>query len=77
MQNDPLVEWQRLTENYSKMYDDELIELSADSANLTEQARQVLGNEIRKRSLDAPRAGHMPGKLPDPMIANLGGAEAG
>jgi hypothetical protein len=68
MQNDPLVEWQRLTENYSKMYDDELIELSADSANLTEQARQVLGNEIRKRSLDAPRAGHMPGKLPDPMI---------
>ena len=56
MQIDPLVEWQRLTETYSKMYDDELLELLADSANLTEQAQQVLGNEIRKRGLDARRA---------------------
>ena len=36
MQNDPLVEWQRLTETYSKMYDGELLELAADSDDLTE-----------------------------------------
>ncbi len=55
MQNDPLVEWQRLTETYSKMYDDELLELAADSADLTEAARQVLGDEMRKRGLEDPR----------------------
>jgi hypothetical protein len=56
MQIDPLVEWQRLTETYSNMYDGELLELAADSGNLTEQAQQVLGNEIRKRGLDTHAA---------------------
>jgi len=56
MQNDPLVEWQRLTETYSKMYDNELLGLAADSADLTEQARQVLSDEMRKRGLELPRA---------------------
>jgi hypothetical protein len=37
------------------MYDDELFELAADSADLTEQVRQVLGDEIRKRGLEDPR----------------------
>jgi hypothetical protein len=70
MQNDPLVEWQRLTENYSKMYDAELLELFSDSANLTEQARQVLGDEMRKRGLDWPRA---PGvrRASDPMLERV------
>jgi len=52
MQNDPLAEWQRLTEVYGKMYDGELLELAADSADLTEGARQVLGDEMRKRGLE-------------------------
>lgn len=68
MQIDPLAEWQRLTETYSNMYDGELLELAADSGNLTEQAQQVLGNEIRKRGLDSPRAERTAGRLTDPMI---------
>src|ERR1039457_4403878 len=58
MQNAPRVEWQRLTETYSKMYDDELLNLAADSADLTEQARQVLAGGMQKRGLQAPRAQH-------------------
>ena len=54
MQNDPLAEWQRLTEIYSKMYDDELLELAADSADLTEGARQVL-----RRRDEKARAGNI------------------
>jgi hypothetical protein len=68
MQNDPLVEWQRLTETYSNMYDDELLELSADSANLTEQARQVLGGELSKRGLDKPREKRTAGTRTDPIV---------
>src|ERR1039458_2695794 len=56
MQIDPLVEWQRLTETYSKMYDDELLQLAVDSDDLTEQAKQVLSDEMRKRGLELPRA---------------------
>ena len=52
MQNDPLVEWQKLTETYSKMYDDELLDLAADSDDLTELAQQVLRDEMRKRGLE-------------------------
>ncbi len=68
MQIDPLVEWQRLTETYSKMYDDELLELAADSENLTEQARQVLSDEMRKRGLELRRAGGISRTTPDPLL---------
>jgi hypothetical protein len=44
------------------------LELAADSGNLTEQAQQVLGNEIRKRGLDEPRADRTAARLIDPMI---------
>jgi len=73
MQSDPLLEWQRLTENYSKMYDEELLELADDSANLTEQARQVLGDEIRKRGLDAPRAPDSTRRTLDPTLEHAAG----
>jgi ribosomal protein L37AE/L43A len=68
MQNDPLVEWQRLSATYSRMYDAELLQLAADSADLTEQARQVLGDEMRKRGLDAPCAGGTAAKAPGPTF---------
>lgn len=56
MQNDPLVEWQRLSEVYRGMYDDELLNLAADAQDLTETARQVLDAEMKKRGLMVPRA---------------------
>jgi ribosomal protein L37AE/L43A len=72
MQNDPLVEWQRLTETYSTMYDDELLQLAADSDDLTEQARQVLSDEMRKRGLDLSRAAGAPRYTTDPRIERAG-----
>ncbi len=69
MQNDPLVEWQRLTENYSRMYDDQLLDLAADSQDLTEQARQVLSDEMRKRGIELPKPPIIAARsLPDPGI---------
>jgi hypothetical protein len=68
MQNDPLVEWQRLSENYSRMYDDQLLDLAADSQDLTEQARQVLGDEMRKRGIELPKPSGFARKIPDPTI---------
>jgi len=54
--SDSQVDWQSLSETYSKMWDDELLELAADSADLTEVAREVLRGEIKKRGLDQPGA---------------------
>lgn len=34
------------------MYDEELLELAVNSGDLTEQARQTLGDEMKKRGLD-------------------------
>jgi ribosomal protein S27AE len=47
------------------MYDAELLELAAAPEELTDQARQVLGDEVRKRGLDGPRAAAAPGPLSD------------
>jgi hypothetical protein len=55
MKIDPLVEWQRLSETYSRMYDAELLELAAATEELTDQARQVLSDEVRKRGLNPSR----------------------
>jgi hypothetical protein len=49
-------EWQRLTRLYQEKSDEDLLELSADFANLTETARQVLRDELRKRRLPEPAA---------------------
>jgi hypothetical protein len=68
MQKDPLVEWQRLTETYGKMYDAELLELAADSGNLTETAQQALSDEMRKRGLALARSAGAPRRLADPML---------
>ena len=55
MQADPITEWQRLTQLYREMNDGELEALNADSADLTEVARQVLRDEMKKRGLNEPR----------------------
>ncbi len=60
MQSDPATDWQRLTEVYSNMYDEELLNLAADSADLTPVAQEVLRSEMKKRGLDDPRAAKEP-----------------
>ncbi len=60
MQIDPVQEWQRLTAEYRQRYDNELLELALDYADLTETARQALRQEMRSRGLrdpEAPEAG--------------------
>ncbi len=56
MQADPIQEWQRLTEHYRQMGDEELRELAYDFSNLTETAQQVLRSEMRSRRLGDPEA---------------------
>jgi hypothetical protein len=52
MQDDPVRYWQDLSDHYRQMSDGELLELSEKPEDLTEVARQVLRDEIRKRRLD-------------------------
>ncbi|HLL78423.1 MAG TPA: hypothetical protein VKT25_02925 [Ktedonobacteraceae bacterium] len=51
MRLDPLMEWQRLSKHYQSLGDDELRELAADGSDLTETARQVLNDEMKRRGL--------------------------
>ena len=55
MRIDPLEEWRRLTPLYREMSDEELYELDADFAGLTEQAQQTLRDEMKSRRLERPR----------------------
>lgn len=68
MQNDPMVEWQRLSEVYRGMYDDELLNLAADANDLTETARQVLDAEMKKRGLVLPKSSNATRAAADPML---------
>jgi hypothetical protein len=56
MQDNPAADWQRLTEHYREISDEELQELAADFVDLTEAAQQVLRNEMRNRGMDEPQA---------------------
>jgi hypothetical protein len=56
MQVDPIAEWQRLTEHYRKMSDEELGELAFDHDNLTDTAQQALRAEMSNRGLGRPQA---------------------
>jgi len=51
MRIDPFEEWRRLTELYREMSDEELYELEDDFAGLTEQAQQILHDEMKTRGL--------------------------
>jgi ribosomal protein L37AE/L43A len=81
MRRDQFAERQSLVQLYKEMGDVELHELSADIANLTEVAQEVLRDEMKIRGLNQPRgasdlpqiAEHPPAPLPDlygapPMI---------
>jgi len=52
MEIDQAAEWRRLTEHYRTLYDDELLNLAADSGDLTAIAQQVLNEEIKRRALE-------------------------
>ncbi len=56
MQTDPIQEWQRLTEHYREMSDEELRELADEVGNLTETAQQVLRSEMKSRGLGETQA---------------------
>jgi hypothetical protein len=49
-------EWRRLTEAYGEMYDEQLLDLADSLNDLTETARTVLRDELRKRGLGDPLA---------------------
>jgi hypothetical protein len=52
MQDDQVRYWQDLSLNYRQMSDGELLELAEKPEDLTDVARQVLRDEMRKRRLD-------------------------
>lgn len=56
MRIDPVEEWQRLTQHYRALTDDQLEELAVDFADLTETAQQILRGEMRIRGLCDPQS---------------------
>jgi hypothetical protein len=67
MQADPFLEMQRLAAHYRELSDDELRDLAADIADLTETAQQALRTEMQSRGLrdlvvatNAPAASNAP-----------------
>jgi hypothetical protein len=66
MEGNPAEDWQRLTEHYREMSDEELQELAADFVDLTETAQQVLRNDMRNRGLDEPPAAGEAPKISEP-----------
>jgi hypothetical protein len=54
MQNDPVMEWRRLTEHYRALGDEELRLLALDYRDLTEAAQQALRAELQTRGLGDP-----------------------
>lgn len=54
MQIDPVLEWQRLTEEYRRKSSGELRELARDFADLTPTAQQALRSETQSRGLGDP-----------------------
>jgi hypothetical protein len=56
MQVNPAEDWQRLTEHYREVSDEEIEELAADYADLTETAQQALRSEMLTRGLGDPLA---------------------
>jgi hypothetical protein len=56
MQIDPMQNWRSLADNYAQMSDGELLALAEDFRDLTDTARQVLRDEMRKRNLGDPQS---------------------
>jgi hypothetical protein len=49
-------EWLRLSEHYRQLSDEELLDLARDPSSLTNDAQQVLHNEMSARKLELPTA---------------------
>ena len=71
MNQDPFEEWRRLTELYREMSDEELYELYASIADLTEQAQQILSDEMKSRGLKRQSASGQETKLTGYSLAPL------
>lgn len=56
MRLDPMESWRQLTRHYAEMSDSELMALAEDFRDLTDTARQVLRDEMRKRNLGDPQS---------------------
>lgn len=54
MPETPEQEWRRITELYADMYDEQLLELAGSFNDLTDTAKTVLRDELRKRDLGDP-----------------------
>jgi hypothetical protein len=81
MQIDPIAESQRIAEVYRRMYDDELLNLAADSEDLTDVARHALDHELKRRGLGGLSSTGPQQKTPEPrlerravLFGNQGGA---
>jgi hypothetical protein len=70
MRIDPLEEWRRLSQLYREMSDEELYELDDDFAGLTEQAQQILRDEMRTRGLARPRPASVEANLSERSAAS-------
>ena len=51
MQQDPMEEWRNLTALYSEMGDVEIRELADQINDLTDTAKQILRDELKKRGI--------------------------
>ena len=69
MRTDPFEEWRRLSQLYREMSDEELHELDADFAGLTEQAQQILRDEMKTRGLTRPRPASVEANLSERSAA--------
>jgi hypothetical protein len=68
MQSDPIFEMQRLAAHYRELGNDELSDLAADLADLTEAAQQALRTEMQSRGLSDPlRATNAPAASNAPL----------
>jgi hypothetical protein len=70
MRIDPFEEWRRLTQLYREMSDEELYELEDDFAGLTEQAQQVLHDEMKTRGLTRPRPTSVEAEISEHTVAS-------
>src|ERR1039457_6756808 len=70
MRIDPFEEWRRLTQLYREMSDEELYELDDDFAGLTEQAQQILRDEMKTRGLTRPRPANVEANLSERSAAS-------
>lgn len=68
----PASDWLQLSEHYRQLSDDELIELSRESSQLTDAARQILGQEISQRRLTIPTEELTPPGIPPPSSSDSG-----